>query len=76
MSDLCTYYVTYDNIFTFQWFFNIIGYFLHHHYHYCCWLRVGAGVAQTDVEGMELGQPHGVESLLQARNPGITNGMF
>lgn len=59
-----------------QWLFGLIGYFVHDYYSYCCGLCVGEGLAQTDLEGVELGQPHRVEPLLQARHPGTTHGVF
>ena len=61
---------------TLQRFFGLIGYFLHDYYNYCCWLRVGEGFTQTDLEGLELGQSHRVEPFLQARHPGTTDGVF
>ena len=45
-------------MYTLQWFFDLIGYFLHDHHNHCRGLRVGEGFAQTDLEGLELGQPH------------------
>ena len=61
---------------TLQWFFGLIGYFLHDYHNYCCWLCVGEGITQADLEGLELGQSHRMGTLLQAWYPRTTDGVF
>ena len=61
---------------TLQWFFDLIGYFLHDHHNHCHWLCVGEGFTQTDLEGLELGQSHRMEPLLQTGHPRTVDGVL
>ena len=59
-----------------QWCVHIPGSILRHCSLYHHWLRVGEGFTQTDLEGLELGQSHRMESLLQTGHPRTVDGVL